>query len=365
MTSFPIPSAATGATVRDRPLSAVRDVIPPSCYRRSTALGLVSVGSDLLIYVALLVGLAWVRAWWLDVPLVILAGLAVSSLFVLAHDASHQALFDSRRLNTALATILMLPSLHINEAWIVGHNRLHHGHTTRQGFDFVWHPLTAEQYAALRWWERARHRLEWSWAGSGAYYLREVWFNKMIRFTPTGSRGAAIRRGRLLVGTWALVCSCGALALGWAQGGPASAATMWLKLVVAPFLVFVEVIGWTVYVHHIGPDLHWWPRREWTPWKGQMESTTVLRIPRVFNLFLHNIFVHVPHHVDPRIPWYHLPAAAAAIDAAFPGKAVARRLRLRDYLRSTRRCKLYDWEAKAWSTYPVAPAPGASAEQPA
>ena len=44
-----------------------------------------------------------------------------------------------------------------------------------------------------------------------------------------------------------------------------------------------------------------------------VEGTTNLRIPRVFNFFLHNIFVHVPHHVDARIPFHQLPAAAEAI----------------------------------------------------
>jgi acyl-lipid omega-6 desaturase (Delta-12 desaturase) len=34
----------------------------------------------------------------------------------------------------------MGPSAHVEAAWDLGHNRIHHGYTTRQGFDFVWHP---------------------------------------------------------------------------------------------------------------------------------------------------------------------------------------------------------------------------------
>ena len=82
-----------------------------------------------------------------------------------------------------------------------------------------------------------------------------------------------------------------------------------------------------------------------------MEGTTVLRFPWLVNLWFHHIFVHVPHHVDPRIPCHQLPAAAAAIEAAFPDTVVDERFRFRRYLRATRNCKLYDLDAGAWRTY--------------
>jgi omega-6 fatty acid desaturase (delta-12 desaturase) len=82
-----------------------------------------------------------------------------------------------------------------------------------------------------------------------------------------------------------------------------------------------------------------------------MEGTTILRIPRVLDLFFHDIFVHVPHHVDMRIPCYRLREAAAAITAAFPGVVVDRKLRLRAYLSTTKQCKLYDFENGSWTGY--------------
>lgn len=64
-----------------------------------------------------------------------------------------------------------------------------------------------------------------------------------------------------------------------------------------------------------------------------MESTTVLRMPRVLNVFFHNIFVHVPHHVDTRVPWYRLPAAAAAIETSFPGTVIDKPFSVKDFVR--------------------------------
>ena len=82
-----------------------------------------------------------------------------------------------------------------------------------------------------------------------------------------------------------------------------------------------------------------------------MEGTTVLRVPKGVNFFLHWIMVHVPHHVDMRIPMYHLEEAADAIEAAFPGTVIDKPLRLGDFVANARACKLYDFDAGRWMTY--------------
>ena len=115
---------------------------------------------------------------------------------------------------------------------------------------------------------------------------------------------------------------------GWFVGGPLGSAWLVVKLLVVPFGLFIWLIGFTVYVHHIAPDMRWWPRRTWTSFADQVEGTTVLTVPRPANLFFHNIFVHVPHHVDVRIPFYALPDAAAAIKAEFPDSVHYGKLRV-------------------------------------
>jgi omega-6 fatty acid desaturase (delta-12 desaturase) len=125
------------------------------------------------------------------------------------------------------------------------------------------------------------------------------------------------------------------------------------KVAIIPWLLFITIIGFTVYVHHVGEDIRWYQRREWSKFKGQMEGTTILRIPKTLNFFWHNIFVHVPHHVDMRIPFYKLPAAADAIKAAFPGVVIDRKFSFLAYLRTTRACKLYNFELGKWSRIPA------------
>ena len=333
-------------------LSSAIEAIPKECYANPTWKGLLYVGRAVGIYGATMAALFWVDAWWAVLPLWILAGLSLTGLFVLAHDAAHGALFKSGRLCYAVGQLLMLPELHLYEAWVLGHNRIHHGHTVRGGGDFVWHPLTRAQYEALPPLQKLRHRIEWSWIGGGPYYIREVWWNKMIRFTPPPRLARAINRDWWIVMAFFGVATLGLGAAGILHYGTfAGGVWLWLKLLIVPWLLFNYAIGTTVYIHHIAEDIPWYGRHDWTKFKGQVEGTTLYRVPRWLDLFLHQIFLHVPHHVDMRIPFYGLPAAAEALKARFGDRIQDRKLRLSDYLRTVRRCKLYDFERKRWTPY--------------
>lgn len=338
------------ASAKPTGLKPVLDVIPDHCYQRSTARGLLLIARDLVVYALALWGLASTNNILFLVPLWLLAGLAVSGLFVLGHDAAHGALFDSKKLNAVTGRLTMLPSWHATEQWIFGHNRVHHGHTLREGMDFVWHPYTVEQYRELGTLARLRHKLEWGPFGAGAYYFREVWLNKMVLFIPSERWAKAMNRDRLIVAVFVI----GTLAATLAVGGPGGGLWLWTKMFVIPFLLFCQSIGWVVYVHHIAPEIRWWPRREWNRFRGQVEGTTVLWGPPGWELFFHWIMVHLPHHVDMRIPCYRLPEAAAAIKRAFPDDVDERKISVRDYLRSTRECKLHDFQTGTWSRYPAA-----------
>ncbi len=333
--------------------------VPDSCRLRSTRRGLALVARDLAFYGATIAGLLCTNQWYLLLPLWLFAGFAVAGMFVLGHDAAHNVLVDDDDLNRALGRLLFVPSLHIHESWVLGHNRIHHGHTLKQGMDFVWHPLTPEQYLELSPTQKLAHRIEWSALGAGVYYLRRVWWAKMVTLDPPAKWADRIRADRrfLHVAVGIIVVGLGVVGALTVEGGVATvvAGIAWLvfKVLIVPFLLFSWIIGWTVYVHHIAPDMHWLTRSEWTKVGGQLDGTTVLRMPPGSNLIFHWIFVHMPHHVDMRIPCYELEAAADAIIAAYPDRVVERRFRWRDYLAATRGCKVYDFDNGSWMPYPT------------
>ena len=348
----PVPASSDSGSGGPGSLKPVIDIIPDAAYDNPTWKGLAYLGRDLLIYGATVAGLVLFDNPFVVVGLWVLSALVVSGLFVIGHDAAHGALFSGRRLNRVVGTIAMLPSWHVYEGWVLGHNRIHHAYTVREGFDFVWHPYTVEQYRAMSRLGRLRHRFEWSWIGAGAYYLREVWWHKMIVGAPPARWAAAVRRDRIIVWTFVACASLTLGALGWWQYGTVLGA-LWMitKVLIVPFLAFTYVIASFVHVHHVQPDIRWWKRREWTKFRGQMEGTTVLRARFGLNFFFHWIMVHLPHHVDMRIPMYNLEMATDAIKEAYPGVVHDEPLRFRDFIANTRACQLYDFDNGRWLTY--------------
>jgi acyl-lipid omega-6 desaturase (Delta-12 desaturase) len=345
-------SDAVELTVSPTTLRTVIDVLPDSVYDNPTSRGMAYFLRDAAMYLALLAALVFVSNVFAVAALELVMALVVSALFVVGHDAAHGALFKSRRMNSTVAHLSFLPSWHVYEGWVLGHNRVHHPYTVRQGYDFVWHPTTPEQFAALGWWRKAVHRAEWSWAGAGSYYIHQVWWKKMM-VGPNPARWVkAIRRDRWIVTAFI----AGMLALFTVVGmviGDSVTGILWLdaRTVLLPFLGFGWFIGSMVHVHHISPEIRWWKKADWNKFKAQIQGTTVLRVPKGFNFFFHWIMVHVPHHVDMRVPMYHLEEAAVAIEAAFPGSVIDKRLRFRDFVANSRACKLYDFDAGRWLTY--------------
>ncbi len=352
MTLLAPPQTPEVASPTKGSLKPVIDLIPSEAYDNPTWKGLAYFGRDLLAYGLVVWALIVVSNPLAVLALEVVAALAITGLFVVAHDTAHGALFKSKRLTSWVGHVAMLPSWHVYEGWILGHNRVHHAFTVRQGYDFVWHPYTADEYAAMGPLGRLRHRFEWSWAGAASYYIREVWLHKMVTGAPPARWVKAIRRDRFIV--LGFVLGAGALLtwLGWAQTGTV-AGTAWLvaRVLVLPFVGFSYMIGSLVHVHHVQPDIRWWPRREWDKFKGQVEGTTILRVPGWLDYFFHSIMIHIPHHVDMRIPMYNLELAADAIKAAYPDTVHDEQLRFRDFVANSRQCKLYDFEAGTWLTY--------------
>src|SRR5262245_48827349 len=196
-------------------LKPVIDAIPASAYDNPTGRGLFYFFRDYALYGLAVAGLILFTNPFATVLLEVLCAVFVAGLFVVGHDAAHGALFKTKRLNSVIGHLAMLPSWHVYEGWVLGHNRIHHAYTVRQGYDFVWHPYTASEYRAMPWWQRARHRLEWSWVGAGAYYIREVWWKKMIVGDPPARWVKAIRRDRLIVLAFVVVSTVVLGVVGW------------------------------------------------------------------------------------------------------------------------------------------------------
>ena len=117
-------------------------------------------------------------AVWLKALCGLAAGFVIGRLFIIGHDACHQSYTPHRGLNRILGRIAMVPSLTPYSLWEVGRNVVHHGYTNLKGVDFVWAPLTKEEFEGLTPGRRLMERIYRSGWGPALYYLVEMWWNR-------------------------------------------------------------------------------------------------------------------------------------------------------------------------------------------
>jgi omega-6 fatty acid desaturase (delta-12 desaturase) len=280
------------------------------------------------------------------------AGVVISRLFILGHDACHQSFTPHRGLNRWLGRLMFLPSLTPYSLWEVGHNVVHHGYTNLRGFDFVWQPRSLAEFRALPPWRRGLERVYRSGWAPWLYYLVEIWWARM--FFPSRAtmptRRAVFTWDCLLVSAFA-VAWVGGLAFAAARTGQSTA---WLLTVgfALPFLVWNGMIGFVVYVHHTHPGVAWYEdKKSWSASQPFVSTTVHLTFRSAMGALLHHIMEHTAHHVDMSVPLYRLRRAQALLESRLAGAIVVQPFSWRWYADTARRCKLYDFEARRWTDF--------------
>ncbi|TGL73864.1 fatty acid desaturase [Leptospira yasudae] len=332
-------------------LGSVRETLSDGTFANPAYKGIGYFLRDLFFFGVAITLLWHIDTWYLLPFLWFFAGMTIAALFVVGHDCAHEALFENRFLRYWIGQIAMLPSLHAYNQWAYGHNRIHHGHTIKRQGDFVWHPATAEEYAKFGIFKKMMHRFFWSAWGGGFYYMIEVWLKGMVFFTaPLKEAG----RDKWIMLSFAFISSGLVFYFGGSANGVFDAGAgfwMFTKVCLVPFIAWNYFMGITVYVHHIHSEIPWKTKDEWTPFYGQMKGTINYHIHPVMNFFFHNIFIHMPHHVHMKIPFYNLKRALNEIKAVYGDHVLERDTIFGDYFKSTSLCKVIDSETGKWMTY--------------
>jgi omega-6 fatty acid desaturase (delta-12 desaturase) len=334
-------------SLRDIKLTTVRRAISTGCYRRSALQTFGWLTFDLGLYLGALWGVFASGSAWAKLAFGVGAGCAVAFMFVWAHDAAHGALFRREWTAELLGTLLMLPSMNMYRLWSHGHNRVHHGFTSYTPVDWIWRPLTPEVYAAKSRWGRAVYRLERNPLTCALHYLLRVWWPGMVMYRP--ERRSRERVGFTVDKLVTVVFAAAISVVAWRFGGGLIGVAAG---VVVPFIVFNYFIALFVFLHHTHPEVPFFDNRsEWSNTIGQVYCSIVVRCSRLSELLIHNILIHVPHHVDSRIPFYRLKRAYADLQREYGAYIHEYRFRWSTVWTIFRRCQLYDFETKIWYTY--------------
>ncbi len=349
------------------PVPSVREVrsnFIEEDHARSTFKGFMIFLIPSLIYVTAFVGLLRTAGWVPKLFCAGMIGLCIDMLFLVGHDACHQALTPNRWLNRIIGRLAFLPSLHPYAQWDHGHNSMHHGWTNVRGWDPVFVPFSKADWDKLSPVRRFMERAYRTSFGVGLYYLVEMWGKyamwpdvrnqpKVARRMTTIDRATVVAFFVLQI---VLMCTVGRVdTLHIASPLLARLAMIGFGFVL-PFLFWNWSMGFVIYQHHTHPEVPWFGDREqWSFFAGQVGCVVHVELPRPIELFLHNILDHTAHHVDPKIPLYNLPGAQQRLESAYPEQIKIVPWTFAGYFNTLRTCRVYDYDKHQWLDYDGTP----------
>ena len=97
----------------------------------------------------------------------------------------------------------------------------------------------------------------------------------------------------------------------WVPGEATSFAFgLWsVILVLTPVIAVAASVGvWLFYVQHQFEEAFWETRNEWEFVEAALSGSSYYRLPKLLQWFTGSIGLHHIHHLDARIPNYHLQA---------------------------------------------------------
>ncbi len=345
------PAARAPTPPRELSIAAMRAAMEPFCRKRN-AYAFLLLALDIAMFAAgQWLTITATRVWLVALG-VLLTWSAIVRLFIIGHDACHQALTSSRRLNDAIGRLAFLVSLTPYSLWRAGHNIVHHGFNNLRGRDFIWEPKQAQEYLLLPRWRRALERVYRGPLGPPLYYFVEIWWKRL--FFPNRRNMPAARSeftGDSLLAAAAAAAWIGAI-FWYTRTHDRS---FWVALSLAwllPFVLWNWTVGLVVYLHHTHPKVPWFnQRREWQQHAAQVSATAHVLVPAPLGAWIHYIMEHPAHHLNATIPLYNLKAAQRHL-YEIGAKFERIPLTLAYYRRCLRTCKLYDYATGAWIPFP-------------
>jgi omega-6 fatty acid desaturase (delta-12 desaturase) len=304
-------------------------------------------------YTVTLVAALAAPSLWVALPASLLCGLAIGLMFIVGHDACHQAFTGSALANGLIGRVVFLPSLHPYSLWDLGHNRTHHRFNNVRGKDYVWEPMSPADYRSATPLQRLRYRFYRSPPGLLFYYGCEIWAKRMFFVLPlkVADRRPAYAWDLLTVWAFLPLQLWLIVRLGHAFGRAPAHALLIGFLV--PFLTWNGLISFVIYLHHIHPRIPWYESVDaWRVANGRIAGTAHVNFPPLVDKLLLHIMQHNAHHYAPGVPLYRLAPLQRLIQAR---GGVAWRWSPRPFLAIVRQCKLFDYDAGAWREFDASP----------
>lgn len=250
------------------------------------------------------IALAAAAPWW---PLRILGGLIEALVlvraFILYHDCMHGALLPKSRVAQFLFRVQGVLTLTPARIWNDTHNH-HHANTARIAADSAgtFTTWTTEQWRQATGWQRLAYVVE--------RHPATLLFGYVTAFLVSLCLVPFVRNPRRYwTSGLALFVHIALSVAVWKLFGVG----VYLSAFVGPLFVAYALGTYLFYSQHNFLDVEILPEEEWTHADAALGASSYLACGPVLAWFTGNIGYHHVHHLNPRIPFYRLPEAMAAI----------------------------------------------------
>jgi omega-6 fatty acid desaturase (delta-12 desaturase) len=236
-------------------------------------------------------------SYWLEIPLVLLAGGILVRVFIIFHDCGHGSFFKTQRANNILGFITGVLTFTPYFHWRWEHS-IHHassGHLDKRGTGDVW-TMTVQEYLEAGRWKRFAYRL-----ARNPFILFGLAPLALFVVLQRFPKSKADPRECYSV-YWmnaAIVAVGAALSVFFGVG-------TYVLLQLGVMLVAGGAGVWMFYVQHQFEDVYWERGEEWDYTAAALQGSSFYKLPRVLQWFTGNIGYHHIHHLSPRIPNYNL-----------------------------------------------------------
>lgn len=308
---------------------------------------------DICSYMICLSGVLFLPELWMKISASIFAGIFITNLSVVAHDAAHNSLTNKKFLNKIIAVTSLIPCLYNYKLWLYDHNYMHHAKTNENHPD-SYTPLSKEEYDSLSEFGKFKQRLyrHPTILFFGLYYICERWIKVKLYprdnfpkdkhadawlYTAAIGLYASIFISLLLIApTYSNTSSLLAISLGF----------------IVPFYVFQSLYAFAVYLQHTHPSIPWFNYSPDRKNEARSELVTAhIVCPKWFDFMTHHILDHAAHHLCPLIPCYELGNAQKELEDMLGKNAVKLKLSLNNLYEVMKYCKLYDYDNHCWLNF--------------
>lgn len=256
------------------------------------------------------------------IPLLLLLsfiqGLIFSGFFVLGHECGHYSFSNSKKLNEIIGTIIFAPFFTNYYAWVAGHNH-HHKYSNVHKQETNWAEMlkTKEEYQKLSKLKKLEYK--WSYGGFLGLLLGNIFAMTRFMFIPRTypqiNYLSKSLKNKIIANTILVIFFTFILIYFLIEN---YSFYFFGFSYLVPYFIGSIFGSLFTYLHHINPQTIIFNQITFSPIRSQVVSTFDIRFPKIIEWIVHDINIHIIHHINPNIPWYNLKNATLHLQNNYP-----------------------------------------------